>query len=120
MEITMTVLLCSPHSGEVQASTRVFRTMSKGLSELVDWLSLPRVTAVVLEALAYYGASALRPAAKALVPRRRSKRRSLHWLLPADRPLQLPMPASWHWQLFYKWYRNFKLALLGTYYHFAN
>ena len=49
METTATVLLCSPHDGATQALTRVFRTMPKGLSEPVDWLSSHRVTAAVLE-----------------------------------------------------------------------
>ena len=54
MEITATVLLCSPHGNEAQALTRVFGTMPKGLSELVDWLSSQRVTAVVLEGTGVY------------------------------------------------------------------
>ena len=54
MEITATVLLCSPHGGEAQASTRVFGTMPKGLSELVDWLGSQRVTAAVLEGTGVY------------------------------------------------------------------
>ena len=46
MEITATVLLCSPHGGAAQASTRAFGKMPKGLSEL---LGSHRVTAAVCQ-----------------------------------------------------------------------
>ena len=54
MEITATVLLCSPHGGAAQVLTRAFGTMPKGLSELVDWLGSHRVTAAVLEGTGVY------------------------------------------------------------------